>query len=110
MEIIGDVHGKNVIIIDDMIDTAGTLCKAAEIIMDHGAKSVRAYCTHGLLTGDALERIEGSPLESVCITDTIDKEINSSKIKIVTCTTILAKAIENILTNKSISQLNYQLI
>ncbi|HYG40761.1 MAG TPA: ribose-phosphate diphosphokinase [Cytophagales bacterium] len=110
MEIIGEVSGKNVIIIDDMIDTAGTLCKASEIIMEHGAKSVRAYCTHGLLTGNAIERIEASPLESVCITDTIDRQFTSSKIKVASSRILFARAIENILCNRSISQLNNELL
>lgn len=110
MEIIGEVSGKNVIIIDDMIDTAGTLCKASEIIMEHGAKSVRAYCTHGLLTGNAIERIEASPLESVCITDTIDRQFTSSKIKVASSRMLFARAIENILCNRSISQLNNELL
>ena len=63
MEIIGDVKGKNVIIIDDLVDTAGTLCKAADLLIDHGALSVRAYCTHGVLSGAALINLTESKIE-----------------------------------------------
>ena len=107
MEIIGDVKDKDVVIIDDMIDTAGTLCKAAELIMEKGAKSVRAYCTHGLLSGPAVERIESSALTCVYIADTINGEATESpKIKSIGCSKIIAKAIDNLLHNKSIKDLN----
>ena len=106
MEIIGDVSGKNVVIIDDMIDTAGTLCKAAELIMEKGALSVTAYCTHGLLSGPAVERIEASPLKNVFITDTVAVNIDSKKIVSVSCDVIIAKAIANLMENKSIKELN----
>src|SRR5689334_1616153 len=71
MEVIGDVKGKNIVIIDDMVDTAGTLCAAANILIEQGALSVRAYCTHGLLSGDAINTIARSSLEKLCITDTV---------------------------------------
>jgi len=107
MEIIGDVDGKDVVIIDDMIDTAGTLCKAAELIISKGAKSVRAYCTHGLLSGPAVDRIEQSPLNCVYIADTINGEAKkSNKIQPIACHSIIAKAIDNLLQNKSIKDLN----
>lgn len=107
MEIIGNVSGKDVVIIDDMIDTAGTLCKAAELIMEKGAKSVRAYCTHGLLSGAAVERIDNSALTCVYIADTINKDLPASeKIKSIECSKIIAKAIDNLLHNKSIKDLN----
>jgi ribose-phosphate pyrophosphokinase len=101
MEIIGNVEGKNVILIDDMIDTAGTLCKASEIIMEHGAKSVMAYCSHGLLNGNALEKIENSVLSKVFVTDSVRRDINSSKIEVLSCSKLLAIAVKNLLENKS---------
>ena len=71
MTVIGNVEGRNVVLIDDMIDTAGTLTKAADMLMEQGALSVRAYCTHGVLSGKAFERIEKSRLDELVITDTI---------------------------------------
>ncbi len=106
MEIIGEVKGKNVIIIDDMIDTAGTLCKAAELIMEKGALSVRAYCTHGLLSGTAIARIEDSVLTNVFIANTIQYKGESTKIKSISCARIIAKAIDNLVHNKSIKEMN----
>jgi ribose-phosphate pyrophosphokinase len=106
MEIIGDVSGKNVVIIDDMIDTAGTLCKASELIMEQGALSVTAYTTHGLLSGPAIERIEASPLKNVFITDTVSVDLPGGKIKKVSCDVIIAKAISHLMENKSIKELN----
>jgi ribose-phosphate pyrophosphokinase len=105
MEIIGDVKGKNVIIIDDLVDTAGTLCKAADLLMQEGAASVQAYCTHGVLSGDALQNIRQSQIKHVCIADTVTDEVNDSKIKIISCSKLLAKAIEHLVNNKSLSQL-----
>jgi ribose-phosphate pyrophosphokinase len=105
MEIIGDVSNKNVIIIDDLVDTAGTLCKAADQLMEHGAKSVRAYCTHGVLSGPALENLSNCKIEKLFIADTVMEEIHHPKIEIVSCAHVLATAIENIISNKSLSQL-----
>jgi ribose-phosphate pyrophosphokinase len=105
MEIIGDVKGKHVIIIDDLVDTAGTLCKAADLLMQEGAMSVEAYCTHGVLSGNALQNIRQSQIKHVCISDTVVDEVNDSKIKIVSCSKLLAKAIEHLVDNKSLSQL-----
>jgi ribose-phosphate pyrophosphokinase len=105
MEIIGDVKGKNVIIIDDLVDTAGTLCKAADLLIQEGAASVQAYCTHGVLSGDALENIHNSKIKHVCISNSVIDELNDPKIKIVSCSKLLAKAIENLINNKSLSEL-----
>jgi ribose-phosphate pyrophosphokinase len=105
MEIIGEVKGKNMIIIDDLIDTAGTLCKAADLLMKQGALSVRAYCTHGVLSGSALETIERSHIERIYISDTVVESIQHPKIEVVSCAPLLVKAIENIIANKSLSQL-----
>lgn len=106
MEIIGDVKGKDVVIIDDMIDTAGTLCKASELILESGANSVVAYATHGLLSANAVERIENSPLEKVYVADTILRNINSDKIEFLSCAKVVAKALKNLMENKSIKELN----
>jgi ribose-phosphate pyrophosphokinase len=105
MEIIGDVRDKNVIIIDDLVDTAGTLCKAADLLMEQGAASVQAYCTHGVLSGNALKNIQESKIKHICISDTVTDDIDDSKIRIVSCSKLLAKAIEHLVSNKSLSQL-----
>ena len=85
MELIGNVEGRNVIIVDDMCDTAGTLTRAADLMMDRGALSVRAITTHAILSGEAYERIEKSSLEELIVTDTIPLKKSSSKIKVVSC-------------------------
>ncbi len=105
MEIIGDVKGKNVIIIDDLVDTAGTLCKAADLLMEHGALSVKAYCTHGILSGAALATLSQSKIEKLFIADTVMENVDHPKIEVVSCAPVLATAIENIISNKSLSQL-----
>lgn len=105
MEIIGDVKGKNVIIIDDLVDTAGTLCKAADLLMEEGAASVQAYCTHGVLSGNALQTIGKSQIKQVWISDTVMDTLDNDKIKIISCSALLAKAIESLVNNKSLSQL-----
>lgn len=105
MEIIGDVKGRNVIIIDDLVDTAGTLCKAADLLMEHGAESVCAYCTHGILSGSALKNLEQSRIDKLYISDTVVEELDHPKIEIVSCAELLAKAMENLINNKSLSQI-----
>lgn len=105
MTIIGDVEGKDVVLVDDLIDTAGTLTRAAQLILDNGAKSVRAICTHPVLSGPAYERIEASPLEELIVTDTIPLRKESSKIKVLSTSKIFARAIKNICEHRSISQL-----
>ena len=102
--IIGDVVGKNVILIDDMIDTAGTLCKAADILMEKGAKSVRAMATHAVLSGKAYENIEKSKISEVIVTDTIPlKSELSSKIKVLSCAELFADVMKMVHEHKSIS-------
>jgi ribose-phosphate pyrophosphokinase len=103
MELIGNVEGRNVILVDDMIDTAGTLTKAADLMMEKGAKSVRAICTHGVLSGEAYERIEKSKLEQLIITDTIPIKKSFSKIKIVSCAPLFADVMHKVQNNTSIS-------
>ncbi|PID68946.1 MAG: ribose-phosphate pyrophosphokinase [Flavobacteriales bacterium] len=103
MELIGNVENRNVILVDDMIDTAGTITKAADLMMEKGAKSVRAICTHGVLSGKAFERIENSKLEQLIITDTIPINNQSEKIKVVSCATLFADIMHKVQSNKSIS-------
>jgi ribose-phosphate pyrophosphokinase len=103
MEVIGEVKGKHIVIIDDMVDTAGTLCTAANVLIGQGAASVRAYCTHGLLSGDALTNITNSSLEKLCITDTVIESVDNPKIGIVSCAELLAKAIQNLVSSQSLS-------
>lgn len=102
MELIGDVKNRNVIIVDDMVDTAGTLAKAAELMLDRGAKSVRALATHGILSGNAFEKIENSPLVELIITDSIPLKRTSSKIKVVTCAPLFASVMKSVQNNQSI--------
>jgi ribose-phosphate pyrophosphokinase len=103
MQVIGDVKDRNVIIVDDMVDTAGTLTKAANLMMEKGAKSVRAIATHAILSGNAIKRIENSKLESLIVTDSIPKKHPSSKIKVVTCATLFAEVMKKVQKNTSIS-------
>lgn len=107
MEVIGDPKDLDVVIIDDMIDTGGTLCKAAEILMSLGARSVTAYCTHGVLSGNAIEKIEKSPIRELVISDSIPVETTSSKIRVVSCHGIMAAAIRKLVKNHSLKELNY---
>lgn len=97
MEIIGDVKNKNVILIDDIIDTAGTLCKAAEILMESGAKSVQAYCTHALLSGDARQKIEQSPIKKIFVTNSISGTKDDGKINIIPCANLIQNAIDRLM-------------
>jgi len=105
MQVIGEVEGKDVVIVDDMIDTGGTLTKAAEIIMAKGAKSVRAICTHPILSGSAYENIENSLLEELVVTDTIPLKKQSHKIKVLTVSNLFAKGIRKTHNHESISSL-----
>ena len=102
MELIGEVQGKNVVLVDDMVDTAGTLTKAADLMVERGALSVRAITTHGLLSGNAYERIENSKLTELIITDSISKEHPSSKIKVLSCAELFADVMHRVHTNTSI--------
>ena len=103
MELIGDVKGRNVILVDDMIDTGGTLAKAADIMMERGAISVRAICTHPILSGEAIERIENSRLIELIVSDTIPLKRVSSKIKVVSCAPLFADVMHKVHDNISIS-------
>ena len=103
MELIGDVIGKNVVLIDDMVDTAGTLAKAGDLITERGAKSVRAVCTHALLSANAYEKIEKSRLLELIVTDTVPKIKSNSKIKVLSCADLFADVMHNVHNNESIS-------
>jgi ribose-phosphate pyrophosphokinase len=103
MTAIGDVEGKNVVIVDDMIDTAGTMAKAADMLKEKGALSVRAIATHAVLSGPAYDRIEESALEEVIFTDSIPLKKESSKIKVLSIADLFAKTINNVHDHKSIS-------
>ncbi|MCQ2276969.1 MAG: ribose-phosphate pyrophosphokinase [Bacteroidales bacterium] len=107
LQIIGDVKDKNVIIVDDIIDTAGTLCKAAARIKEMGAKSVRAMCAHGLFSGSAIENIENSVLEEVLVTDTVPLRKECSKIKVVSVSKLMAEVIQAVVDDTSISSHYY---
>ncbi len=103
MELIGDVEGKNVVLVDDIIDTGGTLVKAASLMKENGAKSIRAVCTHALLSDNAQERIANSEIEELVVTDSIPRKILSKKIKVLTCAPLFADVMRNVHVHKSIS-------
>ena len=105
IKVIGDVKGKDVILIDDLVDTAGTLCKAAEAMLLEGAQSVSAICTHPVLSGNAYENIENSKLTELIVSDTIPLKKKSSKIKVISCSKLFARAIRNTHEYRSISSL-----
>ena len=96
MELIGDVKGKDVVLVDDMVDTAGTLTKAADMMIERGAHSVRAVCTHPLLSGEAYERIEQSALSELITTDTIPLRKESKKVKVLSCAELFAQVMHNV--------------
>ena len=103
MELIGDVTGKNVVLVDDMVDTAGTLTKPADVMMERGALSVRAICTHAILSGNAYEKIEKSKLVELIVTDSIPLKQESNKIRVLTCSKLVADVMIRVNTNSSIS-------
>ena len=108
MNIIGEVDGKDCIILDDIIDSAGTICNAADRLIDIGANSVTAYVTHGVLSGKALNKIKDSKLKEVVITDTIDNNKNAKelkKIRIIPISMLLGEAIKRISEESSVSSL-----
>ncbi len=103
--VIGEVEGKDVILVDDLVDTAGTLCKAADALLEKGAKSVVAFCTHAVLSGNAYENIENSQLTKLVVTDTIPLKQKSDKIEVLTASKLFARAIRNTHEFKSIEAL-----
>jgi len=105
MELVGEVEGRNVVIVDDMADTLGTLKKASELIMEKGAKSVRAIATHGVLSGKAYENLESSVLSEVLVSDSIPSK-SSDRLKVISCDKLIAKAIWGLASKKSINEIN----
>lgn len=105
MNIIGEIKDKNILMVDDMIDTAGTLTNAAVALRERGAKNIIAACTHPILSGPAYQRIEDSPIDSVIVTDTVPLQRPSDKIKVLSVATIFADAIRRIHTDDTISSL-----
>jgi ribose-phosphate pyrophosphokinase len=108
MNIIGEVEGRNCVIMDDMVDTAGTLTKAAEVLKSRGAKKVVAYCTHPVLSGPAIERISNSPLDELVVTDTIPLSPAGQacgKIRQLTCAPLLAETFKRIVKGDSVISL-----
>jgi len=108
MNIIGEVEGKTCIIVDDMVDTAGTLCKAADALKDHGAKGVFAYCTHPVLSGKAIENVENSTMNELVVTDTIPLSAEAAactRIRQVSVAGLLAETIRRIHSEESVSSL-----
>ncbi len=105
MTVIGEVTGRDVILMDDIVDTAGTLCKAADALMEKGAKSVQAFCTHPVLSGNAYENIEKSALTQLVVTDTLPVKQKSGKIKVLSTAKLFARAIRNTHEHRSISAL-----
>lgn len=103
MQIIGDVKGKNVVIVDDMVDTAGTITKAANIMLEGGAKSVRACASHCVMSGPAAERVQNSALEEIVFTDSIPYTQRCSKVKQLSVARLFAETIRRVVDNKSIS-------
>ena len=105
--VVGDVKGRDVVLVDDIIATAGSLCEAAKVLREQGAKKVYAMITHGVLSGPAIERIEKSDIDTLYVTDTIEipKEKRIKKIEILSCAPLLADAISRINNNESVSQL-----
>tara|TARA_B100001057_G_scaffold326297_1_gene326509 strand:+ start:822 stop:1757 length:936 start_codon:yes stop_codon:yes gene_type:complete len=103
MELIGNVEGKNVILVDDMVDTAGTLTKAADLVKERGALSVRAICTHALLSGDAYDKLENSQLEELIVTDSIPPKVSHPKVKVLSCAALFADVMKNVHFNQSIN-------
>ncbi len=105
MRLIGEVEGKHVILLDDIIDTGTTICKAADIIKEAGAKSVRAMITHPVLSGTAIEKVEASALEELVVTDTIPLRRKSDKIHVLSCAWLFAEAIRRVVNYESIDNL-----
>ena len=105
MTIIGDVNGYDIVLVDDLCDTANTLCKAAQLLKEKGARSVRAVCTHPVLSGKAYENIENSELDELVVTDTLPIKYIGNKIKVLSSAQLFANAIRNVIDHNSISSL-----
>ncbi len=109
MELVGDVSGRNVVIVDDMADTLGTMCKAAELLMNSGAKSVRCIATHGVLSGKAFDNLENSVMDEVLVSDSISFNTNRplpKKLKYISCANLIGKSIWSLIQRQSIHEIN----
>ena len=106
MELVGDVADRNVVIVDDMADTLGTMCKAAELLVEKGAKSVRCIATHGILSGKAFENLDNSKITELLVSDSIPNIKSNSKLKLISCDNLLARAIWSLSQHKSIHEIN----
>ncbi len=109
MELVGDVNGRNVVIVDDMADTLGTMCKAAELLMNSGAKSVRCIATHGVLSGKAFENLEKSVMNEVLVSDSISYNTDKplpKKLKYISCANLIGKSIWSLIQRQSIHEIN----
>ncbi|RLD31605.1 MAG: ribose-phosphate pyrophosphokinase [Bacteroidetes bacterium] len=105
MALVGDVEGRDIVLVDDIIDTAGSMTKAAQLMVDNGATSVRAFCTHPVFSGEAYDRIENSPFTEVVVADTIPMKRDSDKITVLSTARLFADVIGRVESNKSISSL-----
>jgi ribose-phosphate pyrophosphokinase len=105
MQIIGEVEGKNVVIIDDMVDTAGTITKAADLMKENGALTVRACASHCVMSGPASDRVQESALEEIVFTDSIPYAQRCAKVKQLSVADMFAEAIRRVIDNQSISDL-----
>ena len=105
MSVIGEVEGRDIVLVDDLVDTAGTLTKSAELLIDKGATSVRAMCTHAVLSGKAYQTIENSKLTELVVCDTLPLKQESSKIKVASSADLFAKVIHSVAAYESISPL-----
>ncbi|MCD4725234.1 MAG: ribose-phosphate pyrophosphokinase [Bacteroidales bacterium] len=105
MALVGDVEGRDIVLVDDIIDTAGSMTKAAQLMVDNGATSVRAFCTHPVFSGQAYQRIEESPFTEMVVSDTIPLKKKSDKITVLSTSKLFADVIERVESNKSISSL-----
>jgi ribose-phosphate pyrophosphokinase len=104
IRVIGDIKDRNIVIVDDMIDTAGTVCLASKLMMEEGARSIRVVCSHPVLSGPAYERIEKSNITEVVVTDTIPLRGHSDKIKVLTIADLFADVIHKVYKYKSITE------
>ncbi len=105
MALVGDVEGRDIVLVDDIIDTAGSITRAAQLMVDNGATSVRAFCTHPVFSGQAYQRINESPFTEVVVSDTIPMKKKSDKITVLSTSKLFADVIERVESNKSISSL-----
>jgi ribose-phosphate pyrophosphokinase len=108
MNIIGDVEGRSCVLVDDMVDTAGTLCKAADALKERGAKQVVAYCTHAVLSGSAIDNISGSALDELVVTDTIPlsgQALNCDTVRELTVAELIGESINRINDGQSLSSM-----